>query len=228
MPKNAPVIPPATKTRRKAKASFHFSSLFIGRIPFGLPNQRWRIRLSSCWRTSSRHDIGGRWRRRPAPAPQTQWRRHVEETAKGRRYRSRQFSRNAMTPRLAYRNQTALRREPVRWHSRRNEEDDLHRFVSCILPCGHVRQELLHFLSRPKRAHFHKSAAPAGDASDFSDGSLLQIKQVNHKSLRRFQRVHKMLDKLARRKALVGREGAGGGGKVSDDGRLFVAQIRFA
>jgi hypothetical protein len=33
----------------------------------------------------------------------------------------------------------------------------------------------------------------------------LQIQQINHKSFRRFQRPHKMLDKLARRKTLVGR-----------------------
>src|SRR2546423_8035493 len=160
MPTNAPVIPPATKTRRKAKASFHFKASFIGRIPFGLPNPRWRIRLSSGWRTSSRHDIGGRWRRRPGQAPQTQWRPRVEETAKARRYRSRHFSRNAMTPRLACRNQTALRREPVRWHSRRNEEDDLHRFVSCVLPPRHVRQKLFHFLPCPETADLYELATP--------------------------------------------------------------------
>src|SRR5882724_1856269 len=228
MQRNAPLNPPATKTRRKAKASFHFSSLFIERIPFGLPNLRWRIRLSSGWRTSSRHDIGGRWRRRPGQAPQMQWRPRVEETAKARRYRSRPFSRNAMTPRFAYRNQTALRREPVRWHSRRNEEDDLHRFVSCVLPRGHIRQKLFHFLPGAKSAHFDERATPAGDGPDFSDRALLQIKQVNHKSLRWFERFHKMLDKLARRKALVGREVIGRRREISDHRSLFFAQVGLA
>src|SRR5437764_385241 len=139
MPKKTPVIPPATKTRRKAKASFHFSALFIGKIPFGSPNPRWRIHLSRARQISSRRDIGGKRRRRPERTPRTQLRPRVEEIAKGRQYRSCQFLRNAMTRRRGCRNQTALRREPTRSHSRRNGGDDLHRCSSCVLPRRHVR-----------------------------------------------------------------------------------------
>jgi len=64
-------------------------------------------------------------------------------------------------------------------------------------------------------------------APDFLDGLLLQIEQINHKSLRGFQRIHKMLDKLARRKTLVGRQVVGRRGEIANHRRLFFAEIGF-
>src|SRR5213075_1907831 len=85
-----------------------------------------------------------------------------------------------------------------------------------------------HFLSGAKSAHFDERATPAGDGPDFSDRALLQIKQVNHKSLRWSERFHKMLDKLSRRKTLVRREVIGRRGEVLNYRHLFFAQIGLA
>src|SRR2546423_6733622 len=134
MPKKTPVIPPATKTRRKAKASFHFSALFIGKIPFGSPNRRSRIHSSRARQISSRRDIGGKRRRRPGRAPRTQSRPRGEENAKGRQYRSCHFPPNAMTRRPACRNQTARRREATPSPSPRNGGEHLRPWSLSLLP----------------------------------------------------------------------------------------------
>src|SRR5881394_1010286 len=44
-PKNAPVIPPAMKTRRKPVINFHCNARFMVKIHPESPNLRWRIHL---------------------------------------------------------------------------------------------------------------------------------------------------------------------------------------
>src|SRR4029077_3454030 len=66
---------------------------------------------------------------------------------------------------------------------------------------------------------------PTGDFSDFLDGTSLQIKKINRKAFNWFSRGKKMLNQLARRKALVRGELAGGSCKIFDHGLLLFAQI---
>ena len=80
-----------------------------------------------------------------------------------------------------------------------------------------------HFLPGPKGAHFNCGHAQAGDLVNFFDRTSLQVKQIDHQALRRFEHFKQMFDQLPGCELPVGREFLGGGGEIFNHGLLLFA-----
>src|SRR5437763_235272 len=228
MQKKPPVAAPATKTRRKAKASFHFNASFIVRIPFGSRSRRLRIRWSRKRRTWFPRDISDKRRHQPGGGPPQRAARRAAKTGKDRQDRTHGPGLAATLRPPESRNRMALPLRRGRAILQPNAGGDLYLSFSWVLPRGHIQQKLFHSCPGTKCSHFHECPAPSGKTSDLLDRTLLQIKEINHESFRWFERLHKMLDQLARRKTPVGSRFVPGRGEIVDDCCLFFTEICFA